>query len=120
MLDWRNVTNGNVTISLVPLAVKIMEAIDLMSTYADGFRKESDEMFITGLAESLHEQLSIYFSGSSLECYCYLVSAFLDPRVFETLTENEKTMAIKIIKNELVSESDDECTRDLISLKNAK
>jgi hypothetical protein len=98
-------TNGNVTISLVPLAVKkIMEAIDLMSTHADDFRKESDKVFITGLAESLHEQLSIYFSGSSLECYCYLVSAFLDPRVFETLTENEKT----IIKNKLVSENDDE------------
>jgi len=35
--------NGNVTIFLVPLAAKeIMEAIDLMSTPADDFRKESD------------------------------------------------------------------------------
>ena len=65
-------------------------------------------MFITGLAESLHEQPSIYFSGSSLECYCYLVSVFFGPRIFETLTENENTMAINIIKNELASESDDE------------
>ena len=45
-------TNGNVTISLVPLAAKkITEAIDLMSTHADDFRKESDKMFITGLCQ---------------------------------------------------------------------
>jgi hypothetical protein len=107
--QWTQVlsSNGNVTISLVSLAVKmITEAIDLMSTHADDFRKESDKIFITGLVESLHEQLSIYFSGSSLEFYCYLVSELLNPRVSETLTEIEKTMAINIIKNELVSGSD--------------
>ena len=42
------------------------------------------------------------------EYYCYPVSEFLDPRVFKTLTENEKTMAINIIRNKLVSESNNE------------
>ena len=100
-------TKGNVTISLMPFALKkITDAINLMLTHANDFRKESDMMIITGHAEFRHEQLSIYFSGSSLEFYCYLVSELLNPRVSETLTEIEKTMAINIIKNELVSGSD--------------
>ena len=41
---------------------------------------------------------------SSLQCYCYLISVFRDPRIFDTLAENEKNF--NIIENQLISEGD--------------
>jgi hypothetical protein len=102
-------TNGHITISLVPLAVKqIQEQIHIMASHAVDFRVLSDRNILTDLEESLTEQLDNYFSADSLAFYCYSVSAFLDPRVYATLNEDEKLSAIHQIKNELVAEEHDE------------
>ena len=93
--QWTQVLsmNNQVTILLLPLAVKQIR-----------FKVQTDKTLIEHLAETMHRQLNRYFSDESLNYYSYLVSAFLDPRVYLNLTEDEKDDAIVIIKSNLVSE----------------
>ena len=74
-----------------------------MASHAIDFRIQSNRNILTDLAECLTEQLVNYFSADSLLFHCYSVSAFLDPRVYLTLNENEKLSAINMIKNELIA-----------------
>ena len=109
--QWTQVLsmNGQVTISLVPLAVaKIKEQITVLHNSAIQFRRGADRTLVEGIAESLLDQFNHYFLDAQLNMYCYNVAAFLDPRVFGTLSKDQKTAAIRDIKETLSSTNDSE------------
>ena len=82
--QWTQVLsmNGQVTVSLVPLAVnKIKEQIAILAMSVDQFTRGADKTLVNEIAESLMDQFNYYFSEEQLSVYCYSVAAFLDPRV---------------------------------------
>ena len=75
-------TNGQVSISLIPLAVaKTREKIQSLADSSTQFSRGADKSLITDLAESLPNQFQNYSSVEQLKFYCYQFSSFLDPRV---------------------------------------
>jgi hypothetical protein len=86
--------------------VKTDEEIETLHASAVQLTRGADRTLVVKIAKSLCKQFYKHLSEDLLEIYCYNVSAFLDPQVIFTLSNEQKSKAITDIKGILCSKAD--------------